>query len=84
MSLPSNRRRQPGGMEPQIVALLAVTAVLVLAAGLVYAAVKLGYQWAGLRDRTPDDPFQLLADLASGKVAWPAQATWVALLTVAG
>ncbi len=84
MSLPSNRRRQPGGMEPQIVALLVITGIVVVTAGLVYAAVKLGYQWAGLRDRTPNDPFQLLADLASGKVAWPAQATWVALLTVAG
>lgn len=84
MSLPSNRRRQPGGLEPQLVAMLVAAGIAVLAAAVVYAAVKLGYQWAGLRDRTPDDPFELLAALAKGRVAWPAHATWVALIAAAG
>lgn len=71
-------------MDPQVVALIAAAGLVLFAVAVAYAAVKLGHRWAGLTDRSPDDPTELVADLVGGKVRWPEQATWVTVMILSG
>ncbi|WP_125778255.1 type IV secretory system conjugative DNA transfer family protein [Antribacter gilvus] len=77
MSLPNNRRRDPGVLPPETI-LLTILVVGTLVVGLtVYAAVRLGHTIAGTVDGVPADPYDVIFGLINGRVTWPAPATWI-------
>lgn len=82
MSRPNNQRTQPGGVRPETVLLIGATLVVFVIGVIVYGSVKVGHWADGLNSDTPKDPFALLADLATGKVAWPVASTITAGLLV--
>lgn len=68
MSLPSNRRPQPGQWEASTVLLWVRVVATVLALGITYPAVKAGHALAHLGP-TPRDPFEVFYGELSGDVA---------------
>lgn len=77
----NNRRRQPGGMDPQTVMLAILLAVVVTVTGLIWAGVSLGYRLAG-RDVPSGDPWTILFGVLSGEISWLPQSTAVAVSLV--
>lgn len=74
----NNHRSQPGGMSGETgllwVGLVFGGAALVT----VWVGVKAGHRWAGLLGSTPNDPFELLIQVARGEVAWPRESSVIA------
>ena len=57
MSTTSNRRRDPGTLTGETVALLVFVLVTLVGGGGLYAAVRLGHQLDGTAQGLPSDPF---------------------------
>lgn len=80
MSVPNNRRREPGGLTGQAIAIWVGIVVVVLAVGPVYVAVKAGTALAGRRQHVPGNPFAVFLDLLEHTLSWPGR-TGTVLLT---
>lgn len=76
MSVPNNRRRDPGGMSGEVVLLWVGIIVVVVVVGTVYAAMHLGHKIAGTGTTVPANPFEVFFGLLGGDVAWPGAAGW--------
>ena len=79
MSRTSNRRADPGSMSGETLGLLAFVLLVLVGGGGLYAAVRLGHQLDGTAAGLPSDPFAVVIGLFTGKVAWPAAGTWIAV-----
>ena len=74
MSLPSNRRREPGGVDTGGIAVLVGVGAVAAVAGAVWLAVRVAYSWADWE--WPDlGFFEIVLGVASGRVPWPPAAT---------
>ncbi|MCD2444372.1 TraM recognition domain-containing protein [Agromyces sp. SYSU K20354] len=78
MSVPNNRRRDPGGADPGMLALFGVAGLAVVAALVVNVAVRLGYELEGTPLELTSNPATLVFQVIGGKVAWPESGTWIA------
>jgi type IV secretory pathway TraG/TraD family ATPase VirD4 len=80
VSLPNNRRRDPGGVSTEIILLwvgiFGVAAILLL----TNVAVRVGDTISGTHPSLPANPFELFFGLLSGDVAWPGSATIVIIV----
>ena len=76
MSVPNNRRRDPGGLTGEIVLLWVAIVTVTVAVGFVYAAMHLGHKIAGTGVDVPRDPFSVAFGLFGGKLAWPGAPGW--------
>jgi len=83
MSRTSNRRADPGSMSGETLGLLAFVLLVLVGGGGLYAAVRLGHQLDGTAAGLPSDPFAVVIGLFTGKVAWPAAGTWIAVALAA-
>lgn len=77
MSLPNNRRRDPGGMGSETVLLFVALGLVVVGGGLAVASVVIGHAWRGSGQELPQDIFEVGFGLLSGKVEWPGWQGWV-------
>ena len=82
MSPSNNRRPQPGRLAGETVMLWVGIGVVVFAVATVYAAVKLGHQFASLPPG-PLNPWAIFFGVLQGDVAWPVQSTVVAAAVAA-
>lgn len=73
----SNRRRDPGAMAGETIALLVFVLAVLIGGGSLYAAIRLGHELDGTGDTLPSDPFVVVIGLFSGSVAWPPSGTWI-------
>src|SRR5690625_5276598 len=72
----SNRRKQPGTTDPLLVLWAIVAAVIVMGLLILLGGLHLGYWWDALdRSVIPNNPFEVIIDLAQGNLAWPSAAT---------
>lgn len=72
----SNRRKQPGSHDPILVLWAIVAAIIVMGLVILLGGLHLGYWWDDLdRGVIPNNPFEVIIDLAQGHLAWPAAAT---------
>lgn len=76
MSLPNNRRRDPGGASSEAVLVWVAIVLVVVVVGAVYAAMHLGHRLAGTGADLPGDPFSVLFGLLGGDLLWPGAAGW--------
>jgi type IV secretory pathway TraG/TraD family ATPase VirD4 len=76
MSMPNNRRRDPGGLSTEVILVWAGIILVVLVTGAVYAAMHLGHRLSGTGVDVPADPFAVLFGLFGGRLAWPGVAGW--------
>ena len=63
MSLPNNRRRDPGGASSEAILVWVAIVLVVVVVGGVYAAMHLGHRLAGTGADLPGDPFSVLFGL---------------------
>ncbi|MEE6289299.1 TraM recognition domain-containing protein [Georgenia sp. MJ173] len=82
MSLPNNRRRDPGGASSEAVLVWVAIVLVVVGVGSVYAAMHLGHRFAGTGAKVPSDPFSVLFGLLGGDQQWPGPAGWWVLAGV--
>ncbi|PYF96369.1 Type IV secretory pathway, VirD4 component, TraG/TraD family ATPase [Georgenia satyanarayanai] len=83
MSLPNNRRRDPGGASSDAVLVWVAIAGVIVVVGGVYAAMHLGHRIADTGADLPADPFSVLFGLLGGDLAWPGAAGWWVIATLA-
>ena len=76
MSAPSRRRGPDSASEGWL--LFGGIVAAVAAIGAVWAAVKLGYRWAGLAPATERNPITIVLQVLTGKMPWPVE-SWVIL-----
>lgn len=76
MSVPNNRRRDPGGLSGEVVLLWIGIVTVVVLVGAVYAAMHLGHKIAGTGTAVPANPFDVFFGLLGGDVPWPGAAGW--------
>lgn len=67
-------------MRPDVLVWTILAAIVLVVCAVIYAGIKWGHRWAGLKADTPSDPFELGKQLAQGEVAWPVHSTWVVVL----
>lgn len=77
MNRPNNRRREPGTMDGQTIALAVLVGLVVVGVALVNLAVHLGHRIDGTGVAVPGDPFQLVVQVVSGELPWPRSGTWL-------
>lgn len=77
MSLPSNRRADPGSLGPETILAGVAVGLILIIGGSLYAATRIGHQLAGTADTVPTDPFAVVIGLFNGKVTWPAAGTQI-------
>lgn len=77
MSRPNNRRREPGTMDGQTIALTVLVGLVVLGVSLVNLAVHVGHRIDATGVAVPGDPFQLVIQVLSGELPWPKSGTWL-------
>lgn len=80
VSSANNRRRDPGGLTGEVVAVVVGIAVVVLVGGPLYLALRLGAAIAGHGEKVPANPFAAVFGLLKHTVAWPGAAAWVVLV----
>lgn len=83
MSVPNNRRRDPGGLSGEVVLLWVGIVVVLLGIGSIYAAMHLGHKLAGTGVVVPTDPFTVTFGLFGGDLAWPGAPGWWVLAGLA-
>ena len=83
MSVPNNRRRDPGGASSEAVLVWVAIVLVVVVVGAVYVAMHLGHRLAGTGAELPGDPFSVLFGLLGGDLAWPGTAGWWILAAAA-
>lgn len=69
--------RNPNSNLPLLILFWTVFILAAVALGVVWVAAHVGLWMAGAAS-PPNDPFQLVAHLATGDVVWPPEATVVA------
>lgn len=77
MNRPNNRRREPGTMDGQTIALAVLVGLVVVGVALVNLAVHLGHRIDATGVAVPGDPFQLVVQVVSGELPWPRSGTWL-------
>ncbi len=70
----TSRRSGGTSLDPGTVVLWAVIVLVVAGVGAATGAVHLGHRLAGETTPLPGNPFQLVAGLVTGTVAWPGPA----------
>lgn len=83
MSMPNNRRRDPGGLSGEAVLVWVSIVVVVVVVGALYAAMHLGRRLAGTGVQVPADPFEVAFGVFGGTLKWPGEAGWWVLGGVA-
>ena len=78
MSQPSNRRRDPGGLSGDSMAILVLAGGVSLLGVGAWISVTLAHEWAGTSATLPSDPFARVIGLFTGKVQWLPASTWLA------
>lgn len=71
MSLRNNRRREPGGLSGEAIAVWVGVIVVLLAVGPAYVAVRAGTALSGTHKSVPGNPFAVFFGLLDHSVAWP-------------
>lgn len=84
MSIPNNRRRDPGGLSGEFALLWVGIVLVVVVVGSVYAAMHLGHRIAGTHVEVPADPFAVYFGVLGGDLPWPGAAGWWVLGGVTG
>ena len=77
MSAANNRRPQPSALGPDTILIYALVGLLVVAGGIVWISVQLGWRIAGL-DQPPTGLWTVLFGVLGGDITWPAASTAVA------
>ena len=79
MSVPNNRRRDPGGLSAETILIFIAVAAVVLTVGAVYVTMHLGHQLTASGTDVPADPFAVFFGLLGGDLPWPGTPGWVIL-----
>jgi hypothetical protein len=75
------RERDPGSLlSPENIGVPAIIGGLLVVGSVAWASLQLGTRWAGTPVQMSSNPLALMLQLAPGDVAWPRQATYVAIL----
>ena len=77
MSAANNRRPQPSALGPDTILIYALVGLVVVAGGIVWISVQLGWRIAGL-DQPPTGLWTVLFGVLDGDITWPAASTAVA------
>ena len=77
MSAANNRRPQPSALGPDTILIYALVGLVVVAGGIVWISVQLGWRIAGL-DLPPTGLWTVLFGVLGGDITWPAASTAVA------
>lgn len=80
MSIPNNRRRDPGGFSAETILLGSAIVLVILVLTGVNIVVRLGHRIEGSGIDLPSDPFTLVFEVLGGKLPWPTAATWLAVV----
>lgn len=80
MSIPNNRRRDPGGFSSETILLGSAIVLVILVLTGVNIVVRLGHRIEGSGIDLPSDPFTLVFEVLGGKLPWPTAATWLAVV----
>ena len=76
MSVPNNRRRDPGGLSAETILLFAAIIAVVLIVGAIYVTMHLGHRLAASGTDVPSDPFAVTFGLLAGDLSWPGAPGW--------
>lgn len=76
MSIPNNRRKQPGGMSDEAILGLGAAALVLVVGGSLYAALTLGHRWSGSGVQVPSSPIPALVSFFKGTIPWPGTSGW--------
>ena len=82
MSIPNNRRRDPGGMSGEVTLLWIGIILVVVIVGTVYIAMHVGHRLAGSGAHVPADPFTVIFSLLGGDLDWPGAHGWWMVVAV--
>ncbi|GMA33652.1 type IV secretory system conjugative DNA transfer family protein [Litorihabitans aurantiacus] len=80
MNGPNNRREDPGQSRGQLYALMVLVGLVVLVVVGVNAGVRLGNRFAGTPVELSGNPMQVVLEVFTGAVAWPAAGTAVVVV----
>lgn len=77
MSAANNRRPQPSALGPDTILIYTLVGMVVVAGGIIWVSVQLGWRIAGL-DQPPTGLWTVLFGVLAGDITWPAASTAVA------